>query len=121
MHDALVSQPFGSSDVITRPTSDELFRRMEELNKVGISLSRQKDTNRLLEPILVAAKKITNADGGTLYRVDPDKKLVHFEILRPDSLNLPVGGTTGVEVPFYPVRLFDDDGRPNNSMVVAYS
>jgi hypothetical protein len=84
-------------------------------------LSKVKDTNRLLEAILVAAKKITNADGGTLYRVDADKKLVHFEILRTDSLNIAMGGTTGVEVPFYPVRLFDDEGRPNNSMVVAYS
>jgi len=66
-------------------------------------------------------KKITNADGGTLYRVDIDKKLVHFEIVRTDSLDIAMGGTTGVEVPFYPVRLFDDDGQPNNSMVVAYS
>lgn len=106
---------------MSEPTSTELFRRLEELNEVGISLSKMKDTNRLLEAILVAAKKITNADGGTLYRVDPDKKLVYFEILRTDSLNIAMGGTTGVEVPFYPVRLFDDDGRPNNSMVVAYS
>jgi len=106
---------------MSEPSSAELFRRLEELNRVGISLSKQKDTNRLLEAILVAAKKITNADGGTLYRVDPDKKLVHFEILRTDSLNIAMGGTTGVEVPFYPVRLFDDNGHPNNSMVVAYS
>ena len=106
---------------MSEPTSTELFRRLEELNEVGISLSKVKDTNRLLEAILVAAKKITNADGGTLYRVDPDKKLVYFEILRTDSLNIAMGGTTGVEVPFYPVRLFDDEGKPNNSMVVAYS
>ncbi|MGQ0578693.1 MAG: HD domain-containing phosphohydrolase [Betaproteobacteria bacterium] len=106
---------------MSEPTSAELFRRLEELNQVGISLSRQKDTNRLLEAILVAAKKITNSDGGTLYRVDADKKLVHFEILRTDSLSIAMGGTTGVEVPFYPVRLYDDDDRPNNSMVVAYS
>jgi HD-GYP domain-containing protein (c-di-GMP phosphodiesterase class II) len=106
---------------MSEPTPTELFRRLEELNEVGISLSKMKDTNRLLEAILVAAKKITNADGGTLYRVDADKKLVHFEILRTDSLNIAMGGTTGVEVPFYPVRLFDDDGQPNNSMVVAYS
>jgi HD-GYP domain-containing protein (c-di-GMP phosphodiesterase class II) len=102
-------------------TSHELFRRLEELNEVGIALSRVKDTSRLLEAILVAAKKITNADGGTLYRIDAEKKLVHFEIVRTDSLNVAMGGTTGVEVPFYPVRLFDDKGRPNNSMVVAYS
>lgn len=101
--------------------SSELLRRLEELNHVGIALSKVKDTGRLLEAILVAAKKITNADGGTLYRVDNEKKLVHFEILRTDSLNIAMGGTTGVEVPFYPVRLFDDEGRPNNSMVVAYA
>ena len=102
-------------------TPAELLRRLEELNEVGISLSKVKDTNRLLEAIVVAAKKITNADGGTLYRVDADKKLVHFEILRTDSLNIAMGGTTGVEVPFYPVRLYDENGKPNNSMVVAYS
>jgi HD-GYP domain-containing protein (c-di-GMP phosphodiesterase class II) len=106
---------------MSEPNFTELFRRLEELNEVGISLSKVKDTNRLLEAILVAAKKITNADGGTLYRVDADKKLVHFEILRTDSRGIAMGGTTGVEVPFYPVRLFDDEGRPNNSMVVAYS
>ena len=106
---------------MSEPTSAELFRRLEELNQVGISLSRQKDTNRLLEAILVAAKKITNADGGTLYRVDAEKQLVHFEIIRTDSLSIAMGGTTGIDVPFYPVRLFDDSGRPNNSMVVAYS
>jgi HD-GYP domain-containing protein (c-di-GMP phosphodiesterase class II) len=106
---------------MSEPTSQELFRRLEELNEVGIALSKVKDTNRLLEAILVAAKKITNADGGTLYRIDAEKKLVHFEILRTDSLNIAMGGTTGVEVPFYPVRLFDENGQPNNSMIVAYA
>jgi len=106
---------------MSETTTAEMFRRLEELNGIGISLSKEKDTDRLLEAILVAAKKITNADGGTLYRVDNDRKLVYFEILRTDSLNVAMGGTTGVKVPFYPVRLFDDEGRANNSMVVAYS
>src|SRR3954470_23883890 len=121
MQDGLSVVRPGGSSVTGEPTSAELFRRMEELNGIGVSLSKEKDTNRLLEAILVAAKKITNADGGTLYRVDNEKKLVHFEILRTDSLNVAMGGTTGVEVPFYPVRLFDDESRANNSMVVAYS
>ena len=106
---------------MSESSTAEMFRRLEELNGIGISLSQEKDTDRLLEAILVAAKKITNADGGTLYRVDNDRKLVYFEILRTDSLNVAMGGTTGVTVPFYPVRLFDDEGRANNSMVVAYS
>lgn len=101
--------------------SDSLLRRLEELNDIGISLSKQKDTPRLLEAILVAAKKITNADGGTLYRVDAEEGLVHFETLRTDSLDIAMGGTTGVEIPFYPVRLYDQEAKPNNSMVVAYS
>jgi len=103
------------------PNNTDLLRRLEELNEIGISLSRQKNTPRLLETILLAAMKITHADGGTLYRVDAEKKLVHFEIMRTDSLGIAMGGTTGVEIPFYPVRLFDQEGRPNNSMVVAYS
>ena len=116
-----VPAPASPPPAMPEAVSSELLRRLEELNHVGIALSKVKDTSRLLEAILVAAKKITNADGGTLYRVDTEKKLVHFEILRTDSLNIAMGGTTGVEVPFYPVRLFDDEGRPNNSMVVAYA
>ena len=99
----------------------ELLLRLDELNEVGISLSRQKDTPRLMEAILVAAKKITNADGGTLYRVDNEKKVAQFEILRTDSLGIAVGGSTGAQIPFYPVRLYDQSGAPNNRMVVAYS
>jgi HD-GYP domain-containing protein (c-di-GMP phosphodiesterase class II) len=95
--------------------------RLDELTAVGISLSRQRDTPRLLEAILGAAKRITNADGGTLYRVDSESKQALFEILRTDSLGIAVGGATGAEVPFYPVRLYDESGAPNNSMVVAYS
>ena len=37
---------------MSEPTSAELFRRLEEMNQVGISLSKEKDTNRLLEAIL---------------------------------------------------------------------
>ncbi len=103
------------------PDSRELLRRLDELNEIGISLSRQRDTKRLLEAILVAAKKITNADGGTLYRVDREAKIARFEILLTDSLGIAMGGTSGNDVPFYPVRLYDQKGQPNNSMVVAYS
>lgn len=103
------------------PDSRELLRRLDELNEIGISLSRQRDTKRLLEAILVAAKKITNADGGTLYRVDREAKIARFEILLTDSLGIAMGGTSGNDVPFYPVRLYDQMGQPNNSMVVAYS
>ena len=53
-------------------TLDDLFQRLEQLNDIGASLSNERDLNLLLEKILLAAKTITRADGGTLYRVSQD-------------------------------------------------
>ena len=100
--------------------ADDLFRRLEELNHIGIALSQEKDITRLLEQILVAAKDITHADGGTLYRMTEENTL-KFEIMRNDTLGIAMGGTTGVEIPFYPINLFDKEGKPVHSMVVAYA
>jgi HD-GYP domain-containing protein (c-di-GMP phosphodiesterase class II) len=99
----------------------DLNRRLAELNQIGVALSQEKDLSRLLEIILVAAKKITNADGGTLYRRVAGKDTLTFEIIRTDSLGIAMGGTTGVKIPYPPIQLHDARGRENNSMVVAYS
>jgi len=97
--------------------SDDLMQRLEQLNMVGASLSAERDINRLLESILVAAKSITRADGGTLYRVTEERTL-RFEIVRTSSLKYYLGGTTGNPVPFYPIQLYKD-GQPNHGMVAA--
>ena len=102
------------------PDPADLFLRLEQLNEVGVALSRETDIDRLLEAILVAAKKIANADGGTLYRVTGERTL-KFEIVRNDTLGIAMGGTTGVAVPFYPIALYDRDGAPVTSMVAAYA
>ncbi len=100
----------------------ELIRRLAELNEVGIALSQERDIDRLLETILLAAKQITRADGGTLYRrYATDKDTLHFEIIRTDSLGIAMGGTTGVKIPFDPILLHDADGKENKSMVAAYA
>src|SRR5471032_851566 len=99
--------------------ADDLVQRLEQLNAIGASLSAERDINRLLESILVAAKTITRADGGTLYRVTDDQTL-RFEIVRTTSLKYYLGGTTGTPVPFYPIQLYRD-GKPNNSMVAAHA
>ena len=98
----------------------DLFLRLEQLNDIGVALSRETDIDRLLETILVAAKSITNADGGTLYRVTEERTL-EFEIMRNDTLGIAMGGTTGVAIPFSPIKLFDQDGSPVTSMVAAYA
>jgi HD-GYP domain-containing protein (c-di-GMP phosphodiesterase class II) len=99
--------------------ADDLVQRLDQLNAIGASLSAERDINRLLEAILTAAKTITRADGGTLYRVTEEKTL-RFEIVRTSSLKYYLGGTTGNPVPFYPIQLYKD-GRPNQTMVAAHA
>ena len=108
---------FASGDAPT--AAEDLGQRLEQLNAIGASLSAERDIERLLEAILTAAKTITRADGGTLYRVTEERTL-RFEIVRTSSLKYYLGGTTGNPVPFYPIQLHKD-GKPNHSMVAAYA
>jgi len=102
-------------------STDNLLHRLKELNEIGIALSQQRDINSLLETILVAAKRITNADAGTLYLHEPERRVLRFEIMRTDSLNIAMGGTSGVPITFYPIQLYDREGKPIHSMVVSHS
>ena len=56
-------------------TIGNVFGKINLLNEVGIALSSEKNFSSLLEQILIGAKKITNADGGTIYLLNADKKL----------------------------------------------
>ncbi len=100
---------------------EDLLRRLEQLNEVGASLSKERDITRLLETILLAAKTITNADGGTLYRVTEDNTALRFEILRTDSLHIAMGGTSGTPISFPNLPLTNEAGGPNDSLVAAYA
>ena len=100
-------------------TTESLFLRLEQLNDIGSALSEEKNLEGLLEKILIAAKTITRADGGSLYLTEKDR--LRFAIVRTDSLGIAMGGTTGVDVPFYPIHLYSKDGSANDKMVVAYA
>ncbi len=90
---------------------------LELLTAVGKALSAEKDPDRLMELILLAAKDLTRADGGTIYSRRDDR--LEFEILRTDSLALFLGGTSGRPVDLPPLPLHDEAGRPNGRMVAA--
>lgn len=99
--------------------SASLLERVERLNRIGMALSSEPDTDRLLELILRSARELTGADGGTLYLVR-DNDTIEFAIMSTDSLGIELGGTTGREIPFDPLPL-RIDGEPNRSMVVTNS
>jgi HD-GYP domain-containing protein (c-di-GMP phosphodiesterase class II) len=93
------------------------FKRLID---IGIALSAEKDTNKLMETILLEAKDIGNADGGTLYIRTKDDEL-KFEIVRTDSLGIAQGGTTGDEPSMPPVAMYSEGGVPNEKNVASYA
>ena len=104
-------------------TLDDIFRRLEHLDDIGASLSSERDLGRLLEKIILAAKAITHADGGTLYLVSDDRRFLRFEIVRTDSLKIAFGGTSGNPVSgiFPDLPLYREDGEPNHAMIAAHA
>ena len=104
------------SDMVSTDERNRMLRRLIEL---GIALSSERDHNRLLELILLETKRIANADGGTLYLMADDERSLSFAILRNDTLDVAMGGTTGVAVPFPPLQLYDAEGTPNYTNVAT--
>lgn len=98
----------------------DLFWRLIE---ISTALSGERNTSRLFERILDAAQDITHADGGTLYLIKERENGRHeleFEILRNDSLDLRLGGTSGNAINLPPLPLYREDGTPNHSNIATY-
>ena len=97
-----------------------LQKRIERLNNISLSLSREDDINVIFELILEEAKYLTNADGRTLYMKNDDGMTMDFEILHNDSMNLMKGGTSSEKINFPNISLFDENGKPNMKNVNTY-
>ena len=105
-------------DTGLQASDPEMFRRLID---IGIALSAEHHHLKLIEMILVEAKRICNADGGTLYLMSDDERHLSFEIMLNDTLDIAMGGTTGQSIPFPPLPLFKDDGDEPNYANVATS
>ncbi len=98
---------------------DHQLRLLRKVIPIGVALSAEKDYNRLLETLVVEAQFFTNADAGTLYILEDNA--LKFVILRNTSLGMAMGGTSGNEIPFYPVKLYKADGSENRANVVSHA
>ena len=68
---------------------------------------------------MLEAVDLTNADGGTLY-LGGDGGTLSFQIVRNETLNIAMGGTTGVPIPFTPLQLYNPEtGAPNYNNVAT--
>ena len=101
------------------------YNRLSVSNKllldIGYQISNEKDHNKLMETILIGAKKLSNADGGTLYLFDEANKTLEFQIAINSSLNIHFGGTRET-VQWEPLQLYNEDksiNKENVSVVCA--
>jgi len=102
----------------TAADAQERVAQLSRLHRVGLALSSERNRERLMERILLEAKELCRADGGTLYlRTDQDQ--LAFQIMRTDSLGIALGGTTGKPVHLPPVKLFDPETGAENHKNVA--
>lgn len=94
-----------------------LLSHLKALNQIGVALSAEKNGTCLQEMILKEAKRIADADGGTLYI--RDKNQLKFEIMLNDTLNIHEGGTSGVSVKLQPLQMYKNNGEPNLDKVAV--
>ncbi len=95
------------------------LRLLRKVIPIGVALSAEKDFNRLLESLVVEAQSVTNADAGTLYLLEDNA--LRFVILRNASLKIDMGGTSGREIAFNPVPLYNSDGSENRANIASYA
>ena len=100
--------------------AEDQIKHINQLTSIGLALSAEKNISKLLEIIVDESRELSNADGGTLYIVDDDKKHLHFEIMQNDTMKTRMGGTSGVEISLPKVPLYID-GKPNHSNVSSYT
>lgn len=96
-----------------------MLSRIEQLNRIGIALSAERDKTRLLQTILTGAQNLTNADAGTLYLLEDDK--LHFKILQNNSLGIRLCDDGVNSLPFPAIHLYDKEGAKKLKTVAANS
>ncbi|MEE4659073.1 MAG: HD domain-containing phosphohydrolase [Halieaceae bacterium] len=104
-------------------------RKLDLVTRAGVSFTRERDINNILEITLNTARKLTNSDGGTIYMlheefandpIDPGKlshRELRFVALQNETMNTFLKGDAIDMMP--PVPL-DIDGEPNLANVSAY-
>lgn len=118
-----LAQAFG----VMKATIAERTRQLEEANMklemlvdMAIAMSAEFDINKLSEMILSNAKKLTHADGGSLYLANEARDKLEFMIVLNDTLGFKQGGTSGTPVTMMPVDLYDSQGNENHKNVVTH-
>ena len=95
-----------------------LIKSNKKLIDIGYQISHQKDYSQLLEEILIGAKELSGADGGTLYIFNAEEKALEFKIFINTSLNVHYCDMDD-KVLWKPLKLYNDDNSTNKKNVAV--
>jgi HD-GYP domain-containing protein (c-di-GMP phosphodiesterase class II) len=84
---------------------------IQQFIEISKALSAEKDFNRLLENILLEARKVCNADGGSIILYDDETHTADVRFAYNQRINMHYGGSSKNEVPFVKISL---DNQPRN-------
>lgn len=93
-------------------TRESALLAIDELIKIGTSLSSERNLNHLLNMVVAAARRITRADGGMVYLLNSTKTDLHVEVLQSDT-----GRPAGAHLPN--VALYANSER-NSANIIAH-
>jgi HD-GYP domain-containing protein (c-di-GMP phosphodiesterase class II) len=99
--------------------AEDQIKHIKKLTEIALALSVEKNIGKLLELIVDEARDLSNADAGTLYILDPESKTLEFEIFQNKSLNIRMGGTSGIETALPHVPLYYKN-KPNHRNVSSH-
>jgi len=97
-----------------------LVQENRGLMEIGKALSVEKNLNVVFEMIIEKARELTSADGGAIYILSPDEKVLQFKVVHTDSLNWRLGGTSGNPIHLPDIPLYHKNGVPNLMNVSSY-
>lgn len=108
---------------------EQVAQRLDQLTELSVELGRGAalgmqqgaDISALLERIVMVAREMTGADGGTLYRPASDGASLEFHISINASLGIHQTSSAGTRLGIPGVPLWTADGEANLASVAAYA
>lgn len=92
--------------------AEKQLSHIESFTKIGLALSAETDTIRVIDLILVNAIELTNAVGATFYRDDDQKQNLIFTLFRHHKSNKYREVSPDQSADWAPIPLYDEQGRP---------
>jgi len=91
----------------------------EKLIDIAYKISSEDNYDVLLEKVLLGAKDLSHADGGTLYIFNEEESTLEYKMVLNTSLNISLDNDSVKNWP--KVRLYDEEGDPNKRNISAMS